>query len=167
MLTYTPYHQLYRAQLSQVSLNPRRCPRCFNTFPPSPLSLPITSKNLIMSFLAALRAPARRAAFAGAPRASVRTSTRTAFRKYSTAPEGKSSNTLLYAGLGGVVLAGTGYYIYASSSDTAKEAGTAVKSAAQSAKAAVNFVPSKEDYQKVIRFFSHFRLGSNFFLGLQ
>lgn len=120
-----------------------------------------------MSFLAALRAPARRAAFAGAPRASVRTSTRTAFRKYSTAPEGKSSNTLLYAGLGGVVLAGTGYYIYASSSDTAKEAGTAVKSAAQSAKAAVNFVPSKEDYQKVNIFFSQFRLGSNYFLGLQ
>lgn len=102
-----------------------------------------------MSFLAALRAPARRAAFANAPRASVRTSTRTAFRKYSTAPEGKSSNTLLYATLGGVVLAGAGYYVYSSSSDAAKEAGTAVKGAAQAVKVATNFVPTKEDYQKV------------------
>jgi cytochrome c peroxidase len=74
-----------------------------------------------------------------------------AVRKYSTTtppPSGKS-NTALYVGLGLVVVAGAGYYVYASSDPTAREAATAVKSGVQSAKAIANFVPSKEDYQKV------------------
>lgn len=77
---------------------------------------------------------------------------RSSFRKYSTestpTPQQKS-NTALYAALGSVAVAGLGYFIYASS-DTAKEAGTAAKSAGQAIKVAANFVPTKEDYQKVI-----------------
>lgn len=73
-------------------------------------------------------------------------------RKFSTptsTPSSKS-NTTLYIGLGvGAALAGGTLYIYSSSSDTAKEAGAAMKSAVQAAKAA-NFKPSKEDYQKVV-----------------
>jgi len=71
-----------------------------------------------------------------------------AFRKYSTETPTKS-NTALFAGLGAAAVGGIAFYVYTSSSDTAKEAGTALKSGAQVAKAAANFVPSKEDYQKV------------------
>lgn len=105
--------------------------------------------------LAAIRTPARRAIFGAAPRAVARSSVRTQFRKYATesapTPQPKSSggNTWLYASIGGVALTGLGYYVYASSSDTSKEARTAAKSAAQSARAFANFTPSKEDYQKV------------------
>lgn len=99
-----------------------------------------------MSFNA-LRVSLRRAAFSPVPRAPVRT----AFRKYSTppAPETKKSNTLLFAGLGGVAVLGLGYFVYSSSSAPAREVSTAAKSAAQAVKVAANFVPKKEDYQKV------------------
>lgn len=86
-----------------------------------------------------------RAAFRRAP----------AFRKYSTEapppppPAPKGSNTTLYAGLGAAALGGVAFWIYASSSDSAKTAGTAVKSGVQSAKVAANFVPTKADYIKV------------------
>jgi cytochrome c peroxidase len=77
--------------------------------------------------------------------------TRAPARKFST-PTGTpppKSNTNLYIGLGlGAALAGGALYIYSSSSATAKEAGSAAKSAVQVAKAASNFTPSKEDYQK-------------------
>ncbi|GBE80585.1 Cytochrome c peroxidase, mitochondrial [Sparassis crispa] len=101
--------------------------------------------------LAAIRVSARRGAFA-APVARVpRTFRNSAFRRYSTeAPKTKSSNTALFAGLGLAAAAGgLAFYIYSSSSDTAKQAGTALKSGAQAVKVAANFVPTKEDYQKV------------------
>ena len=109
--------------------------------------------------LAVLRAPARRAAFVSAPRAAARTSLRSSFRKYSTEsappPQPKSgSNTALYAALGGVAVVGLGYFVYASS-DSAKEAATAAKSAGQAIKVAANFVPTKEDYQKVSLICNH------------
>lgn len=98
-----------------------------------------------------LRGSIRRGALAApiarAPRA-LRTQ---AFRKYSTEAPKSSSNTTLFVAAGVVVGAGVGaaWYVYTSSSDTAKEAGTALKSGAQAAKALTNFVPTKEDYQKV------------------
>ncbi|KAG1790070.1 heme peroxidase [Suillus plorans] len=101
-----------------------------------------------MSF-AAIRAPLRRQALSASfKRPQLRTSS---FRKYSTeAPPAAKSNTGLYVGLGAVVLGGgVAYYLYDSSSETAKVTSSALKSAAQSAKVATNFVPTKEDYQKV------------------
>lgn len=99
-----------------------------------------------MSF-ALLRAPLRRAAFSGAiPRATVRTS----YRKFSTptpppAPKAKSNNGL-FIGLGAAVaVGGLAVYLYSDSTET----GTAVKSGIQAAKVKANFVPTKEDYQKV------------------
>ncbi|CAA7260719.1 unnamed protein product [Cyclocybe aegerita] len=73
-------------------------------------------------------------------------------RKFSTPPpppaaEAKSSSTGLYLGLGAAAAAGLGYYFYYTTSG--KEAGTAVRSAAQAAKVKANFVPAKEDYIKV------------------
>jgi cytochrome c peroxidase len=102
----------------------------------------------IMSF-AAIRAPLRRQALSASfKRAELRTSS---FRKYSTeVPPAAKSNTGLYVGLGAVVLGGgVAYYLYDSSSETAKVTSTTLKSATQSAKVATNFVPTKEDYQKV------------------
>jgi cytochrome c peroxidase len=113
-----------------------------------------------MSF-AALRAPARRVAFSNASRVTARA--RPAYRKYSTTPTpppaAKSSNALIYGGLGALALAGAGFYIYSSQSDTAREAGSAARSAAQSAKSLANFVPTKEDYQKVGKRPQNFHLG--------
>ena len=54
----------------------------------------------------------------------------------------------MLAGLGIAAVGGIALYVY-SSSDTANEAGSALKSGAQSAKVAANFVPTKNDYQKV------------------
>jgi cytochrome c peroxidase len=101
-----------------------------------------------MSF-AAFRAPIRRQVFSASfKRAELRTSS---FRKYSTnPPPAAKSSTGLYVGLGAIAVGGgIAYYLYASSSDAAKEASTALKSAAQSAKVATKFVPTKEDFQKV------------------
>ena len=100
--------------------------------------------------LAAFRASTRRvnlAAPAGRlPRTAVRNP---AFREYSTEPPKKSSNGALIASLGVAALGGAAFWVYSSSSDSAKEAGTLFKSGAQAAKVAANFVPTKEDYQKV------------------
>ncbi|KAH8107887.1 heme peroxidase [Cristinia sonorae] len=103
-----------------------------------------------MSF-AALRASIRRSALATPTRAAARPALRqSAVRRFTTeTPAPKKSNAVLYGGLGAAVIGGVAFYVYASSSDTAKEAGSAVRSGAQAAKAAVNFVPTKADYQKV------------------
>lgn len=64
-------------------------------------------------------------------------------------PQPKSGpSTALYAALGSMALASLGYFVYALS-DTAKEAGSAAKSAGQAVKVMANFVPKKEDYQQV------------------
>lgn len=105
--------------------------------------------------------------FASAVRSSLRSSSRLAtrsavqsrvstfrgsgFRKYSTEAPKSSSNTLLWAGLGAAAVGGVAWYIY-SSEDTIKGAETALKSGVQSGKVAANFVPTREDYQKVRRF---------------
>ncbi|KAG6919361.1 heme peroxidase [Tephrocybe rancida] len=98
-----------------------------------------------MSF-AALRAPIRRAAFSGI-RTTSRASFRGSFRHNSTAaPKSapKKSNVGLYVGLAAFAAAG-GYYFY----NESQGATTAVKSGIQAAKVKANFVPTKEDYQKV------------------
>ncbi|KIP06974.1 class I heme peroxidase [Phlebiopsis gigantea 11061_1 CR5-6] len=107
-----------------------------------------------MSF-AALRVSLRKAAVPAPSRAARAARFRApAVRKYSTEtppppPPPKSSNTTLYAGLGAAALGGVAFWVYTSSSDSAKVAGTAVKSGAQAAKVAANLVPTKEDYIKV------------------
>ncbi|KAG7098390.1 hypothetical protein E1B28_000348 [Marasmius oreades] len=74
-----------------------------------------------------------------------------AIRRYSTenagfssgsSPPPKSSNTALFAGLAVIGVGGAAYYFLSDSGD-------AVKSGVQAAKVMANFVPSKEDYQKV------------------
>lgn len=71
-------------------------------------------------------------------------------RRYSTEAPKSSSNTLLWTSIGVAAVGGVAWYIY-SSDDAVKGAETALKSGVQSAKVAANFVPSKEDYQKVGR----------------
>lgn len=100
-----------------------------------------------MSF-AALRAAARTAPRAF-PKAPIQANTRAAVRRYATGNTGKASNVPLFAGLGALGVGAVGFWIYSSSSDAAKEAGTALKGAAQAGKVAANYVPTKEDYQKV------------------
>ena len=83
-----------------------------------------------------------------------RTTFRTTFhRKYSEqttppppAPEAKSSNTALYFSLGAAAVGAAGYYFYSTNAENA------VKSGVQAAKVKANFVPTKEDYQKVTHF---------------
>ena len=70
------------------------------------------------------------------------------FRKYSTETPKSSSNTLLWASVGAAAVGGIAWYLY-SSDDAVKGAETALKSGVQSAKVAANFVPTKDDYQKV------------------
>ncbi|KAH7907718.1 heme peroxidase [Hygrophoropsis aurantiaca] len=86
-------------------------------------------------------------------RSAIRVRNRPSVRGFSTTPppSPKSSKTGLYAGLGAAALGGAAYayYVYASQSDHAREAGSAVRGAAQAAKAAVNYTPTKADYQKV------------------
>ena len=102
---------------------------------------------------AALRASARRVGSAAPLARASRTALRNpAFRKYSTeAPQApkKSSNAALFGALGVATVGGIAFWVYTSNSDSAKEAGSAVRSGVQSAKAATNFTPTKEDYQKV------------------
>ncbi|KAL5528522.1 CCP1 [Sanghuangporus sanghuang] len=107
-----------------------------------------------MSVLAAIRAPARRNAFATAPRAAMRSSMRMrpTIRKYSTEsppnpPPKSGSNAWLYGSISGAALISVGYYLY-STSDAGKEAASAAKSAGQAVKVKTNLVPTKEDYQK-------------------
>ena len=71
-------------------------------------------------------------------------------RNFSTPPPGpgaKSSNTILYLGLGAAAAGGLAYYFY--NTESGKEAGTAIRSGAQAGKVAANFVPTKDDYTKV------------------
>ncbi|KAL0566210.1 heme peroxidase [Marasmius crinis-equi] len=96
--------------------------------------------------LSFLRAPIRKAAFSPSlARSSLFRAS--AIRRYSTenpgsTPPPKSSNTALFAGLGVAALGGITYYLVSGSSDP-------VKTGVQAAKVKANFVPSKEDYQKV------------------
>ena len=100
--------------------------------------------------LAALRASTRRINLAAPAGRLPRTAARNpVFRKYSTEPPKKSSNAALFGALGAATVGGIAFWVYASNSDSAKEAGSAVRSGVQSAKAATNFTPTKEDYQKV------------------
>ncbi|KAI0645765.1 cytochrome c peroxidase [Trametes meyenii] len=102
---------------------------------------------------AALRASARRLGSAAPAARASRTALRNpAFRKYSTEvppPPKKSSNAALFGILGAAAVGGAAFWVYTSNSDSAREAGTAVRSGVQAAKVAANFVPTKEDYQKV------------------
>ncbi|TCD68259.1 heme peroxidase [Steccherinum ochraceum] len=101
--------------------------------------------------LAALRNTLRRSALNTSARAARPVFRQGAVRRLTTetpTPK-KSNNNLLYGGIGAAVIGGVAFYVYTSNSDTAKEAGTAVRSGAQVAKVAANFVPTKEDYQKV------------------
>lgn len=111
------------------------------------------------ALLGALRAPARRTgAYAFT---AIKPAARPATRGFATsnllrnaAPESSSapkssSNLPLFLGAGALVAGGIGYWVFTSDSSTAKEAATAGKSAAQAVKAKTNFVPTKEDYQKV------------------
>ncbi|KAG6812710.1 heme peroxidase [Tricholoma furcatifolium] len=99
-----------------------------------------------MSF-ALLRNPLRRAAVSSI-RATPRTTFRAGFRHNSTAapkPAPKSKSNL-YIGLAAFAAAGVASYFYFSEES---EAGAALKSGVQASKAAVPFVPTQEDYQKV------------------
>ncbi|OSX65959.1 hypothetical protein POSPLADRAFT_1043507 [Postia placenta MAD-698-R-SB12] len=100
-----------------------------------------------MSF-AAFRASLRKAPFSPPRAARVVRTPSGAFRRYSTEVP-KKSNTALFAGLGAAAVGGIAIYVYASDSNSAKEAGTAVKSGVQVAKSAAHFTPTKDDYQKV------------------
>ena len=109
-----------------------------------------TSSSPAMSF-SAFKASLRKAPVnAARPARAFRT---TGLRRYTTEvpkPEApKKSNTALYAGIGAAAVGGIAFYIYTSNSDAAKEAGTLAKSGAQAVKVAANFVPTKEDYEKV------------------
>jgi len=88
--------------------------------------------------------PLRRGAL---PRAQFRASFNRKFSTPPPPPEAKSSNTILYVGLGVAAAGGLAYYFY--NTESGKEAGTAVRSGVQAAKVAANFVPTKQDYQKV------------------
>ncbi|KAG6817497.1 hypothetical protein H0H87_008122 [Tephrocybe sp. NHM501043] len=98
-----------------------------------------------MSF-ALLRVPIRRVAVAGI-RATPRANFRASFRHNSTAApkQAPKSNTGLFLGIGALVAAAGGFYLYSNSD----EAATAAKSGVQASKVKANFVPTKEDYQKV------------------
>ncbi|KAF5383440.1 hypothetical protein D9757_006083 [Collybiopsis confluens] len=101
-----------------------------------------------MSF-SLLRAPIRRAALPKSfPRTQLANQIRISSRRFSTPPPeagpAPKSNTILYVGIGAVfVAAGVAYFTLSDSGSTA------VKSGVQAAKVKANFVPTKEDYQKV------------------
>ncbi|KAH7108028.1 cytochrome c peroxidase [Auriculariales sp. MPI-PUGE-AT-0066] len=104
----------------------------------------------------ALRAPARRATFTNLASCSKARSVAT--RGFATsravrnaAPEQpkSSNNSTLFIGLGALVAGGAAYYFLTSDSDAAKAAASGAKGAAQVAKVAANFVPTKADYDKV------------------
>ncbi|KAI0721159.1 heme peroxidase [Fomitopsis betulina] len=104
-------------------------------------------------FFSAFRASIRKAPLNVAR--TTRTLRTTGLRRYTTEvpkPEAPKSNTVLYAGIGAAAAAGgIAFYIYTSNSDTAKAAGTLAKSGVQAVKVAANFVPAKEDYEKVYK----------------
>jgi cytochrome c peroxidase len=87
------------------------------------------------------------------PRAQFRSAFNRNFSESTPPPDSgaKSSNTLLYLGLGAAAAGGLAYYFY--NTESGKEAGTAIRSGVQAAKVATNFVPTKDDYTKVGVFF--------------
>lgn len=98
-----------------------------------------------MSF-AALRASARRTT-ASAVRVSPRVAVRNAaLRRYATEsappPPPKSSNVVLFGALGAAALATGAFFVFSSSDE-------ATKDSSKSGIHAANYVPTKEDYQKV------------------
>lgn len=110
--------------------------------PTFPLSKTTMSFNV-------LRAPVRRAAVLAKPFPKAQPFRGSFRHNSSTSTPPPKSNFPLIAGLGAVVLAAGGYYVYTSDSDSAKGAKSALKSGAQVGKAYANFTPSQEDYQKV------------------
>jgi cytochrome c peroxidase len=103
-----------------------------------------------MSFLRRAQ-PLRKIAFSPVlvQRASRSHPTIRGFTTESPPPPPPKSNTALYAGIGAAAVGGLAICYF---TDFGKEAGTAVKSATQSAKSAAGFVPKQEDYQKVCVF---------------
>ncbi|KAF9073649.1 heme peroxidase [Rhodocollybia butyracea] len=99
-----------------------------------------------MSF-SLLRGTIRRNVATGSlPRAQLRNQLRISARRFSTPPPeapAPKSNTPLYVGIGAVVAAGVAFYAFSDSGNTA------IKSGVQAAKVKANFVPTKDDYQKV------------------
>lgn len=102
------------------------------------------------------RASCRSVASKSLRRGAVQGNTRTVFRSnlnrmYSTPPPSEgaksSSSSGLYIGLGAVSVIGAAYYFYVTTSG--KEARNAAKSGLQ---VKANFVPTKDDYIKVIEF---------------
>ena len=144
-------HSTGLSALGSAVRNASRTPRRVSARPVSSLSfyrLPFNTlfTTYSMSF-AALRASARRATASTArvsPRVAVRNA---AVRRYATEgapppPPKSSSNAALFGALGAAVFAGGAFYVF-SSSDSAAEASS--KSSINTA----NYVPTKEDYQKV------------------
>jgi cytochrome c peroxidase len=112
---------------------------------PFPFSLSLTSTTMTFSSLFCRAQPLRRAAFSTtishrATRAGLK------FRRFSTAAPPPKSNTTLYVGIGAAAVGGFALYYF---TNLGNETNTTVKSASQTAKSAVGFVPTKEDYQKV------------------
>jgi len=67
----------------------------------------------------------------------------------SAPPPKSGSNSTLYGIIGVAALAGAGYWVYTSQDDTARSAKSTLKEGSQFAKSLANYVPTKEDYQKV------------------
>jgi cytochrome c peroxidase len=105
-----------------------------------------------MSFFAIRRASAQNMrAFVRQP-TSMRIAIQRPAVRYNSSAIGpaKSSKTGIIVGLALAAAAGGGgYYVYTSQSDTARTVKTTVKEGAQVTKALTNYVPAKEDYQKV------------------
>ena len=122
-----------------------------------------------MSFAAvrlALRRPAAPRLAYAAPRARA-VPRNPAFRRYNSsqstppppASEPKTSSNLpIFAAI--AIAVGAGGFYYYSTTDSGKEAGTAIKSGVQAGKVAANFVPTKEDYIKVRRAHSSASVGA-------
>ncbi|KAF8342294.1 heme peroxidase [Cantharellus anzutake] len=76
-------------------------------------------------------------------------------RPHGAPPPKSGSNTFLYSVIGAAALAGAGYYVYTSQDDTARSAKSTLKEGSQIAKSLANYVPTKEDYQKVYNKVAH------------
>ncbi len=106
-----------------------------------------------MTFSAVRRAPGfslRGAAFRVRPQATAfRTSMRWNTTGTSVPPPKSGSNSTLYGIIGITALAGAGYWVYTSQDDASRGARSTLKEGTQIAKSLANYVPTKEDYQKV------------------
>ncbi len=133
-----------------LARSPRKWPPYLS--PRAAISACVTTTTMSFS---ALRASVRKAVFPAPTVARARVQRVPAFRRFNSTqstppPSPNKSYTGIYAGFGAVAVAGVAFYVYSSQSDAAKAAGTALKSGAQAVKVAANFVPTKEDYIKVI-----------------